>query len=198
MAIIERSPEEVWSFFQRKKDSLQTVFDRIASNSDVGVEIYISADMHGKELLPCITVFQDDDELYSETAVDATDCENTVKKFYLEYLPTENVVNRMLEKEEEEQFQLESDVREDELQTLTSEYITNLLDERFDYVVGADEAYEITVDVLDHVCEYLYRKHHLSPRRPMTLEDEDGKEFHEEYPYECMEYDDPDNPLYKK
>ena len=31
----------------------------------------------------------------------------------------------------------------------------------------------------------------------MILEDENGEEFFEEYPYDCMEFDDPDNPVYE-
>lgn len=76
------------------------------------------------------------------------------------------------------------------------DYISALMDESID-ALGADESFEIAEDVLDHMCEYLYRKYGISARRPMILEDENGEEFFEEYPYECMEFDDPDNPVYE-
>ena len=41
----------------------------------------------------------------------------------------------------------------------------------------------------DHVCEWLYQECRLSVNRPMFLEDENGDEFYEEFPYDCMEFD---------
>ena len=75
------------------------------------------------------------------------------------------------------------------------DYISDLMDDSIDSFGDAD-SFEIAQDVLDHICEYLYRKHDISSRRPMILEDENGEEFFEEFPYECMEFDDPDNPVY--
>jgi hypothetical protein len=41
------------------------------------------------------------------------------------------------------------------------------------------------------------RKWGLMIRRPMFLEDEAGEEFFEEFPYDCIEFEDEDNPIYK-
>ena len=60
------------------------------------------------------------------------------------------------------------------------------------------DADKISDDIKELVCEYLYRKYNISVYRPMYLEDEDGKEFFVEHPYEHMVFNDHDNPLYKK
>lgn len=200
MEVIERAPTEVWDLFQRKRKELTATYERIAYNSDIGIEIYLSSEWKdGKDdgYFPCITVFMDDNEIYDEVAVDETDCENTVKKIYLEYLSEERLVNRLADEEDgtEDEAQAEIEMSEDFLCGSTLDYIENLTGEPLEKVVGEREAYEIAQDVLDHMCEYLYRKHHVSVRRPMILEDEDGEEFYEEYPYECMEFEE--SPLYE-
>lgn len=200
MEVIERAPNEVWDLFQRKRKELTATYERIAYNSDIGIEIYLSSEWKdGKDdgYFPCITVFMDDNEIYDEVAVDETDCENTVKKIYFEYLSEERLVNRLADEEDgtEDEAQAEIEMSEDFLCGSTLDYIENLTGESLEKVVGEREAYEIAQDVLDHMCEYLYRKHHVSVRRPMILEDEDGEEFYEEYPYECMEFED--SPLYE-
>ena len=200
MEVIERAPTEVWDLFQRKRKELTATYERIAYNSDIGIEIYLSSEWKdGKDdgYCPCITVFMDDNEIYDEVAVDETDCENTVKKIYFEYLSEERLVNRLADEEDgtEDEAQAEIEMSEDFLCGSTLDYIENLTGEPLEKVVGEREAYEIAQDVLDHMCEYLYRKHHVSVRRPMILEDEDGEEFYEEYPYECMEFED--SPLYE-
>ena len=195
MEVIERAPTEVWGVFQQKQRELRATYERIAFNSDFGIEIYLSAEMRGAggTPLPCITVFQDDSEIYSETAVDEIDCEQTTKRIYYEYLSEERLVNRVAEESEEEEYSAEIEMREDELLDTTLDYISTLMDESIE-TLGSDDAFEIAEDVLDHIGEYLYRKHRVSVRRPMMLEDENGEEFFDEYPYECLEYDD--NPLY--
>lgn len=195
MEVIERAPTEVWGVFQQKQRELRATYERIAFNSDFGIEIYLSAEMRGADgvPLPCITVFQDDNEIYSETAVGEIDCEQTTKRIYYEYLSEERLVNRAAEESEEEEYAAEIEMREDELLDTTLDYISTLMDESIE-TLGSDDAFEIAEDVLDHISEYLYRKHRVSVRRPMMLEDENGEEFFDEYPYECLEYDD--NPLY--
>ena len=196
MEIIERAPTEVWGLFNRKKQELSAIYERIACNSDIGIEIYLSAEERGTGSFPCISVFQDDSEIYSEVCLDEIDCERTTKKIFDEYLSAERLINRLADESDEEGQQEEIENREEELCGVTMDYISALMDESID-ALGADESFEIAEDVLDHMCEYLYRKHGISARRPMILEDENGEEFFEEYPYECMEFDDPDNPVYE-
>ena len=56
---------------------------------------------------------------------------------------------------------------------------------------------EVYDDLKEHFLEYMARKWGLVIHRPMFLEDENGEEFYEDYPYDCIEFEDEDNPIYK-
>ena len=87
--------------------------------------------------------------------------------------------------------------RELELDDAFTMLLDTLIEEDLGLFFGA-EADEILEDIKDHTLEYLYRKHGISVRRPMVLEDEETNEdFFEEYPYDSMVFEDEDNPLYK-
>ena len=58
-----------------------------------------------------------------------------------------------------------------------------------------DDIDDAIVDVKEHMLEYMARKPGLLIYRPMYLEDEDGKDFYSEYPYEEMIFEDC-NPIY--
>ena len=85
--------------------------------------------------------------------------------------------------------------REMELDIAVSEFISAVLGG--DAYLDSEDYDDIIEDCKDHFLEYLARKHGLDIFRPMVLEDEDGEDFYEEYPYECMEFDDEDNPIYQ-
>ena len=87
--------------------------------------------------------------------------------------------------------------RELELDEAISLLLDTVLEEDAVMFFGT-ETDEVCEDLKDHILEYLYRKHGISVRRPMVLEDtETGEEFFEEYPYDSMVFEDEDNPLYK-
>ena len=127
MEIIERAPTEVWGLFNRKKQELSAIYERIACNSDIGIEIYLSAEERGTGSFPCISVFQDDNEIYSEVCLDEIDCERTTKKIFDEYLSAERLINRLADESDEEDQQEEIETREEELCGVTMDYITHLV-----------------------------------------------------------------------
>lgn len=89
------------------------------------------------------------------------------------------------EEKEEQQWEIE---RSEEIFDEAVEYFISSIVE--DEVINP----EVIQDCKDHFLEYMYRKFGLTIRRPMILEDEDGEDFFEEYPYECMVFEDA--PLY--
>ena len=128
-----------------------------------------------------------------------TDAEKTCSKIYDEYL-TDKVVDILTEiAEDEEESLLEQqdaiEEREMELDIAVSEFISAVLGG--DAYLDSEDYDDIIEDCKDHFLEYLARKHGLDIFRPMVLEDEDGEDFYEEYPYDCMEFDDEDNPIYQ-
>ena len=199
--LIVVQPSEVWdAYLTDEGPYLQSHEKEIAENQEYGAVIYLSEE-NGH---PQIRVYLDDALVYEEICYTKEKCEQVCNMVYEEYL-TEKVVNHAsghtptitsalkdgpdapLNKRAE---QMEIDAREEELQEAFCEFLAVLIDQDIYDPVMVE-------DVLDHTIEYMARKYDISIYRPMYLEDKDG-EFFEEDPYECMEYDDPDNPLYQQ
>lgn len=200
-ALIHYEPTEIWDIFQCDKEKLRTTMKEIAENPEFDVTIFLTETDRGTQMLPNIVVYMDGGQLYEEAAVNEGDCIQTVRKIYFEYLTEDRIINNVIksseehaEEEDEDDIQDDIDMREEELDNAVFNFMTNILDSPLECITeDADEIYE---DFKEHALEYLARKWDLKIYRPMILEDDDGEEFLEEYPYEVMEYDDPDNPLY--
>ena len=183
------SASDTWGYFQKHKKELKTTEHIIAENEEYGVVITITEEKG----IPCFIVTSDDYQYADEVAISESDCTKTVEELYDEYLTGRFIMS------EDSAFDIEDAISEREAEL--DDAIINLIDvamelESTEYL--GLECDEICADVKDHILEYLYRKHGISTRRPMMLEDEDDKEeFYAEYPYECMVFDDEDNPLYK-
>lgn len=192
MQKITVNASDVWNYFQKHKEELEGTEHIIAENEEYGVEISLSAE-HG---LPCFIVTADGYQYAEERAVSASDCKETVEMLYEDYL-TESFVDG--EWCEESRIDQEDEIaeRELELDDAFTMLLDTLIEDDLGLLFGA-EADEILEDIKDHTLEYLYRKHGISVRRPMVLEDEgNGEDFFEEYPYDSMVFEDDDNPLYK-
>ena len=87
----------------------------------------------------------------------------------------------------------EMEIREDEISEAVYMCVDTILDGVLDCYYEIDEIIE---DLKDILCEYLYCKWGLEPRRPMVLEYDDGSESYEEYPYSFMELENENNPLF--
>lgn len=195
MAEIIIDASTVWDYFSSHEDELAYHMCQIASNREYGISVFITSDVG----YPSIIVTADDTQVYEETMLDKTDCEETVRMVYDNYL-TDSVVMildelygmgiEMTEIEVEDMIAC----REAELDNATVDFILAVLDD-FDY--SASEFDDICDDIKEHILEYMARKHHLPIRRPMYLEYDNGEEILEEFPYENMEFDDEDNPIYK-
>lgn len=197
-AKITVSASDVWGYFQDKKENLKSYMHQIASNPEYGVAIFVTEDSG----LPSIVVTADNVQVYEETTVNEHDCEKTVDKIYDDYL-TSKVINSLVDNDDGESDDLTAleiedmiDERENELDAAVYEFLMTVVQDAYidDYTSDFDDIVE---DLKEHFLEYIARKHGLPVYRPMMLEYEDGTEEMSEYPYEDMEFDDPDNPLYK-
>lgn len=196
MQEIITEPHNLWDFLQEedKKGSLESgVMYEIARNEEYGTTAYVSKDNKGRY---CIVVEADDTEVYFGFISDKDDAEDTCKKVYDDYL-TERVIEILTDFEEESAIAQadEIELREEELTEIVMSFIMDVLggDTYFDGA-GLDA---IVDDCKEHFLEYMARKHGLEIYRPMILEDENGEDFFEEYPYGCIEFDDKDNPIYQ-
>lgn len=205
-------PEDIWEFFQPRKKELKTKMLRIAENYDFGVKVFITESAGH----PKFVVEMDDEEVYSETCVGKEDARETVNRIYNKYL-TSQVINEVFGEHESDgaddvdmppdedyddieltrmEQEEEIDEREMALDEAIYDFVQVVMDEDAleDCVTNADEIYD---DLKEHFLEYMARKWGLIIRRPMFLEDENEEEFFEEYPYDCIEFEDEDNPIYK-
>lgn len=202
-------PEEVWEFFQPKKKELKTKMLRIAENFDFGVKVFLTESAGH----PKFVVEMDDEEVYSETCIGKEDTRETANRIYNKYL-TSQVINEVFgeledddvdappDEEDYDDIEItrmgeeeEIDDREMELDSAIYDFVSEVLDAPLeDCVTNADEIYD---DLKEHFLEYMARKWGLVIRRPMFLEDENEEEFFEEFPYDCIEFEDEDNPIYK-
>ena len=195
-AKITVSASDVWGYFQDAKEDMKSHMHQIAGNHEYGVEIFVTEDSG----LPSIVVTADDVQVYEETAVNAHDCQKTVEKIYDDYL-TSKVIASLSGVDDDDDLTATDiedmiDERETELDAAVYEFVMTALQGAYfdDYTSDFDDICE---DLKEHFLEYMARKHGLPVYRPMMLEYEDGTEELSEFPYEDMEFDDPDNPLYK-
>jgi len=178
-------PEGVWGYFQRHKLELKEAMHLIAKDEALAIKIYVTEEKG----FPEIILTDGDIEVYKENTENSTDCCETVSTIYddyKEYVGLGEESYALNDELPEEYIILE---REEELDDAFTELMLTILDEQCD--PGVME------DIKEHVLEYIARKHKLEIWRPMYLEDENGQEFYEEYPYECMEFEDEDNPIYQ-
>lgn len=176
------------NYFRANQTILETRMETIAENDEFGVEIFLSS-VNGD---PTITVMADDIQQY-EVTTNLLNLEAICKMVYDRYL--DNAVSSLSgTSDNNEDLQNDIDDRESELDAAVDDFLGVVL-QTFGYDDGSmiDEIHD---DVKEHFLEYLFRKHGVEIYRPMFLEDEDGEEFFEEYPYECMEFEDETNPIY--
>lgn len=190
------APSEVWNYYYANKQDLKTHMHLIASNEDYGVEIYITDDDGD----PSIVVTADDRQVFAETVITMKDCGDLATKVYDDYL-TDKALDILTTPIYQEEELTEDDiiaVRESELDCAIYNFLTEVLEGYVD--LDSRHTDEICDDLKEHFLEYMARKHDLPIRRPMYLVfNEDGKDVEElvEYPYEEMEFEDEDNPIYK-
>lgn len=188
-------PCSLWEYLKGldKRGQLDNIMYEIAKSEEYGTVVYVSKDEKGRYR---ISVEADDIEVYSDFIYNKEDAEETCNKIYNNYL-TDRVVEVLMEIGEDSALAQmdEIEIREEELTNIVTVFIMDVL--------GGDTYYDGTIfdeiidDCKEHFLEYMARKHGFTIYRPMILEDEDGKDFFEEYPYECMEFDDKNNPIYK-
>lgn len=198
MRKITITPDKLWDYLKKQDEAgnLDNTMFEIASNDEFGVEIYVTKDDGSYR----IVVDADGYEVEWEQIISASDAELTCNRFYENYL-TANAVDMFASvKEQDSEYeeldeQDEIDSRELELSDAVSTFISDVLGGA-SFVDDCDFD-EIVEDCKDHFLEYLARKHNFDIFRPMILEDEDGKDFFAEYPYECMVFEDENNPVYQ-
>lgn len=189
-------PSEVWDYYLKHKNELTSTVFEIASNDEYGVTVYLS---ESNNKLGTILVEADDVTVYKEVIVSRDDACKTVLKIYDEYLSSEFINDEVsqCEKQDVENTDYHSEdvilAREEELNEAVGVFIDCVCPGIFDAGITDDRI----EDIKDHFLDYLYLKHGIEPYRPMILEDENGITSYEDYPYDSLEIEDSENPIYQ-
>jgi len=204
-AVITVPADEVWRYYQTNVAGWKASIHEIAREDDYGIRIYVT-ESRGKA---SILVTVDDVEFFEEDVVSEYDCTTTVNEVYEKFL-TDEVISLLLDaKDEEDDYLNYANYEREELEGIIEDREEMLNDAVFGFLAVACDDYiddgmynpvefdAVCEDIKEHMLEYISRKHGLPVRRPMFLEDENGEEFFEEYPYDCIVFDDADNPIYK-
>lgn len=178
-------PGDVWAFFNTDcKDGKSHV---IATNDEFGVSITLYED---EDKSPVFNVMCDDIVVDTEFALNERDCLETVRRIYSAYLTS--AVFETLDAENESfdeavaEYEMQQELiaeREDELDFVFEDFLNAI-------APGYHPDNEELEAIKDAVLVILARDFDYQIYRPMFLEDEDGVDFFEEYPYECMVFDD--------
>lgn len=186
---------DIVDYYRKNKFRLSQESEDIAENEAIGVVIYLS-DTNGR---PTITVLADDMQV-AEATTGVDGLSELTQTMYDTYLDEQAFISAMTEGETDDEYNEEElaealiNEREDELDVAVDDFLATVLQTNgYEYDSIIDELHD---DVKEHFLEYLARKFKIELYRPMYLEDENGEDFFEEYPYGCMEFEDETNPIY--
>lgn len=172
-ATIHLKPEQVWDFWEKHKERLAKEMVLIAEYDDVA--IYLSAE----NTIPYIYACKGDDIVQKEGMVNKMDATDTAYTFYSKYLIKKDESDSA-DSVRDADFQAVED-RENELYAAFCDFLVVAMD------CSDEEIYESPPDelneALDDVLLLLSEKHGFFIYRPTILEDENGEEYLEEYPY---------------
>lgn len=177
------SASEAWDYFQEHRAELETEMHIIAENEEYGIEVSITED-NG---YPRFIVNNDGVELFADCAITEADCEQTVRRIYLNYLTNRvfSVVGDSVKNEDEEaSAEMIMENRDWELSASIEDLLVVFLDNNESGTGKYDECTEeIIEDLKDRIGEYLYKQWGISIFRPMVIEYDDESEEYHEYPY---------------
>lgn len=191
MILVE--PENMYEFFLEHRPELSEESILVAADEVYGIEIFLEA--QGGH--PALTVMIEDNPEYTEMCVGEPDLRYTASRIYDEYLY--NYVNNYacmcLEEEKDNEAIAGEDMFERELDledAMCAFLEVALANSGVSSLSLTDDEIQ---DITDHILEYIARRHQIDIYRPMFLETDDGGEYHE-FPYEFIEFEDGDNPVY--
>ena len=194
MKLVSYEPGELWDLFIEKKDYLKTHTIIIAENPEIDSTVFLTAEMIDGEYYPSVTVWFEDAEVYSETVDNMLDLKEAAEDIYESYLSDDFMTQRYfatVDKEDEINDQQDAiDQRECELYDAAADFLEVICNAKLSKIVSYSEADDICEDIVNRVCEHLYTEYNISVFRPMMLEDENGEEFYEKFPYDCLTFDD--------
>lgn len=166
-------------------DLIDVYYEKVynTNNSEILAEdfdTHIQIRMYDESGFPKIIVMGDGAILDTVDIMEFDEFEDQVNELYKEYIYTTGETASEIEEAAIADRQLE-------LENAAVDFLAAVLETSVVYAEKRASCF--LPEFVDHVLEYLYKEHAIDPYRPMVLVDDSGKEFFEEYPYSCMEFD---------
>ena len=184
-------PEEIWEYLMSSFDEGDNLGATVVAESEDG-ETIVFAEYDPSAQSVFFDVEMDDDYIYSDEAATSEECESIAKTLYRWYImPTEEneAIREFKEEIEDDGRQIihdweeEIQLREEDLRFTVEDFLADILG---GCLVDGDKD-EVIEDCKEHFLLYLYKKHGLSPYRPMIIIDEGtNEESFVEYPYPVL------------
>lgn len=178
-AKIHLKPENVWAFWEKNKERLQKEMVLVAQSDEN--KIYLSSENN----LPYIYAYKGETLDGREGMVNRMDASDTAYSFYSKYLVKKSADAPPVSEEDDDEVEDEMDViyeREDALAFAFRDFMQVVLE------ASEEEIDEFSVEDMDSMLDSVLKvlsdtDHNLLIYRPTMMEDENGQEYVEEYPY---------------
>lgn len=182
-------PGKVYDYYLSQLPRLTQTMLVIAENEKTDTVVYITDDGG----YPQIVVMMEGDTVYEVTCADRFDTEETADDIYNSYLRDDAVKPDDDDIDDDDDLKIKEQYIEDhesELDDAVYDFVHVALDGDIDLTVPTEDEKKVIADLKEHFLSYMATKWKLPVFRPMILEDDDGNEFYDEFPYEIM--DDPE------
>ena len=189
--IIRIDPADVWASATANRKELEDSYMVIAMNKETCLSVCVTCDEDDTVYLAVLDA--DDEEIYTELVVSASDARLVCAEMIEDYLTDEDVQpeyppgssETMVEvlTEEDPMLQQEIDNREEQLFCATVDF----LDTVFQYEVDSIELLgeDNIGDIMDRFLEVLGYDYGLSVYRPTIIDTNSGECLYVEYPYDA-------------
>lgn len=184
-------PCDVWKYYQDHIEELKVEVEVIASNTKTATYIDIAV---GDDDVLAVEAWDSDDLIEFIQLEDEEQCEFIISELYKTYITGED--DTSLDEDDGRISTKELAIERDkEIDDAVEDLIRALCPDRVGDFINGNRKDDF-VDIKEHICEYLFRKHHLDIFRPMLLNFGDGVPRYVEYPYDQMKFADETNPIY--
>ena len=171
---IHIAPAELYNFFKKHIDTIGNSMIKIAENTNMETEIYLSAGyLKEPEESLVISVYKSDEMVFSQTAYDQEEATSLLKTVYNVYLfPKDEISEQLLMIEE----------REAELDDVFADFLSNVFGEDYSMLVALPELESEISELRDEVFIKI-ASHGFPVYCPLINEGADGSKEFLEYPY---------------
>lgn len=178
--MVQIDPHKVWDFYKSNRGSLAFDTREILTDNTGNISVHITDEDDELEIYVMVNGIVS----YTRSAQDEESCVDVM----------EDIIDRFFPEEDDDLSQDDpvfvsdylaafAEKNEETLDSLLYEFLEAVIEDMHD----VDDVDQLCSEVKDLVCEHLAYNLGIEVHRPMVLEDETGKEFYTDTPYEYLE-----------